>query len=104
MLCTHAVFHTQDCTTRNSHVCAVQLSPLSGGCVGPQVLLSLLPRRAPPVTSVSLLVSSRFFSHLTCFLESVERFYVAELPEEVNYLWVFDVEAQFDINSLMVSA
>ena len=36
--------HTQDSTTRNSHVCAVQLSPLSGGCVRPQGLLSLLPR------------------------------------------------------------
>ena len=28
---------------------------------------------------------------------------MAEFPEEVNYLWVFDVEAQFDINSLMAS-
>ena len=36
--------HTQDSTTRNSNVCAVQLSPLSYSCVRPQGLLSLLPR------------------------------------------------------------
>ena len=52
--------HTQDSTTRNSHVCAVQLAPFSkvvaSGhwsfcpfCFG--------PRRASPVTSVSLPVS-----------------------------------------------